>query len=235
MSIRPSFQSPLLAKSKTGSESICVPLDFTATAAITVDIAQELAQGKLAMAQSVYIDNADNSVACDLVLTGAPRPIRIRAQANSQGWYPLPWPVGSGQLVAKSNAGAVIDIIIANYPMPYLTWGPASGVLVTPPLTNSALNAVALGAGSNTQLVAGVGGQTIKLYRGIFNVDAPTILKWTSGAGGTVLFTATLTAGGSMTFSVSGVPWFNTAIANDLTLNSSAACNLFGGFGFVQS
>jgi hypothetical protein len=52
---------------------------------------------------------------------------------------------------------------------------------------------------------------------------------------GATLFSALLTAGGSVTFDVSGVPWFNTSDGNGLFLNASAACNIYGGFGYVQS
>lgn len=232
---RNSFQTPNLAQPDAGSQAIAVPLDFTLSPNIIVDITAEFLDGVIDFVQSVYIDNADNPAPVDLIFTGAPKNQRIRAQAFSQGWYPVSWPKGAGRLTAASSQGQVIQAIFANYAMPYLTWGPAPGVTVVPPLTNIPINVVPLGAGSNTPLVGGVALQTTKLYRGIFSVDAPTVLKWTSGAGGAVLFTAQLTAGGSVFFQPSGINWFVTAPGADLTLNSSAACNLYGGFGYVQS
>ena len=233
--MRNSFQTANLAQPNAGSQGISVPLDFTLSGNIAVDLTQEFMDGVLDFVQSVYIDNADNPAPVDLVFSGAPQAQRIRAQAFSEGWYPVSWPNGAGRLTAKTSQGQIVQTIFANYAMPYLTWGPAPGVTVVPALTNAALNAVALGAGSNTQLVAGIALETIKLYRGIFSVDSPTILKWTDGAGGTVLFTAQLTAGGSIFFQPSGINWFVTSPGNDLTLNSSGACNLYGGFGYVQS
>lgn len=233
--MRNSFQSANLAQPNAGSQAIAVPLDFTSTANIAVDLTQEFMDGVLDFVQSVYIDNADNPAPIDIIFNGAPVPQRVRAQAFSQGWYAVAWPVGAGRVVAKTSQGQVVQVIFANYAMPYVVWGPAPGVTVVPPLINPALNAVALGAGSNTQLVAGIALETIKLFRGIFSVDAPTILKWTDGPGGAVLFTAQLTAGGSIFFQPSGISWFVTSPGNDLTLNSSGACNLYGGFGYVQS
>ncbi len=185
----------------------------------------------------MWIDNADNSAPIDIFFGGLPvyGTQRIRAQAFSQGWYAVSWPLGMARITAQSQEGVHVDVIFANYAMPYVVYGPAAGVTVVPPLTNFALNVVAVGAGGNVQLVAGVALQTIRLYRGIFEVDAPTTLKWTDGPGGTVLFTAFLTTGGGVTFAPSGISWFATTAGNDLTLNSSAACNLYGGYGVQQN
>jgi hypothetical protein len=229
------FQTPNLAQPSEGSKAIAVSLDFSDGGIVVLDLTQEVLNGKLDFIQSVYIDNADNAANFDITFVGAPRSQRIRAQPYSQGWYPVSWPVGNARFTAQTSEGQTIELIFANYAMPYYQNGAVPGVLVVPNLTNLALDAVALGAGSDTQLVAGVIGQTVKLYRGIFSVDSPTVLKWTSGAGGTVLFTAQLTAGGSIAFQPSGIAWFLAASGDDLTLHSTAACNLYGGFGHVQS
>lgn len=230
-----SFQSPNLSQPFDGSRAIAVALDFTNVSSLALDLVSEMLDGKIENIQSIYIDNADNSAVLDLTLFGAPIPQRIRAQANSQGWYPISWPVNSARFRAQSNSGAIVNVIFANFAMPYLVWGPPSGITVVPALTNEALSALNFPGAGDAQLVPGVGGQTVKLYRGIFTVDAPTILTFTDGPGGAVLFAAMLTAGGSLSFQVSGVPWFNTSLGNDLTLNSSAPCNVYGGFGYVQS
>lgn len=230
-----SFQSSQLAQPSSGSRAVTMLLDFTAGSNIVVDLTQEMEVGKLEFIQSVWIDNADNASVCDLIFNGAPIPQRIRAQANTQGWYPVEMPVGAIRLTGASNSGSKINVIFANHAMPYIVYGPPSGITVVPPLTNKPLNALNFPGAGDQQLVAGVAGQTVKLYRGIFSVDQPTVLTFTDGPGGAVLFAAQLTAGGSVTFQVSGVPWFNNGIGHDLTLHSSAACNVYGGFGYVQS
>lgn len=231
-----SFQTPLLAQPTEGSKTIAYTLDFTAKSSVSIDLTADILMGQMAFIQSVYIDNADNSVPVDLTFLGGPTPnYRVRAQANSQGWYPVCWPVGATRLVGASNSGAKISVQFSNIAMPYLAWGPASGVLVTPPLVNNALAPLNFAGAGSQPLVAAVAGQTVKLYRGIFNVDQPAVLLFQDGNGGPTLFSATLTAGGSLTFQATGVPWFNTSLNNGLYLNSNAAVNVYGGFGYVQS
>ena len=229
-----SFQPPSLAQPLAGSMAIAQRLDFTASGRLNIDLSNEVIDGKLDFIQTIYIDNADNTAALDILFTGGPRPQRIRAQPYSQGFYAVTWPKGMARLTATTAQGIFVDVIYYNCPMPYVVWGPKDGALSVPSLTTKANNAVALGIG-NTQLVAGILGETIRLYLGSFSVNNPAVLKWTDGPGGTVLFTAQLTAGGSMFFSGSGVPWFATTPGNDLTLNSDSAVTLYGGFGYVQN
>lgn len=229
-----SFKTPNLAIPQA-SMAISSVLDFTAGTVVAVDLTAEYMDGKLDFIQSVFIDNADNSSVIDLTFTGGPNPQRIRAQANSQGWYPVSWPVGATRLSATTQGGIKVSVMFANFAMPYIAWGPASGVTVVPPLTNVALQPLNFAAPGSQQLVAGVAAQSVKLYRGIFSVDQPTVLKFQDGNGGATLFSAQLTAGGSLTFQASGINWFNTSAGNGLYLNSSAACNVYGGFGYVQS
>lgn len=231
---RNSFQTPNLAAPAQGSQGIAVNLDFTNAGTIAVDLTAEFLDGIIDFVQSVYIDNADNAAPCDLIFSGAPQTQRIRAQAFSQGWYPVSWPKGAGRMTATTSQGQIVKTIFANFAMPYVVWGPPAGVTVTPNLVNVGLNQ-AIGLGSNTNLVAGVVAETTKLYRGIFSVDQPTILQFLNGIGGAVLFAAQLTAGGSIAFQASGIPWFTTGANVALILNSSAACNLYGGYGYVQS
>ncbi|HEX2999854.1 MAG TPA: DUF1859 domain-containing protein [Armatimonadota bacterium] len=230
-----SFKTPNLALPVAGSMGISETLDFTAQTVLAIDLTAEYLDGKLDFIQSVFIDNADNSANCDLIFSGGPIPQRIRALPFSQGWYPVSWPIGAARLAATSQGGIKVNVIFANFAMPYDTWAPLNGTFAVPALVNKAVNGLNFPGAGNAQLVAGVAAQSVKLYRGIFSVDAPTILRWTDGPGGAVLFAAQLTAGGSVTFQGSGVNWFNTSAGNDLTLNSSAACNVYGGFGYVQS
>jgi hypothetical protein len=229
------YQTANLAQPEAGSMAISETLDFTAGTLLAIDLTQEYLQGKMDFIQSVFIDNADNSSVTDLIFSGGPIAQRIRAQANSQGWYPVSWPHGAARLTASTQGGVKVNVIFANFAMPYLAWGPVPGVTVVPPLTNVALNALNFAGPGNQQLVAGVALQSVRLYRGIFSVDNSTVLQWTDGPGGAVLFAANLTPGGSVTFQASGISWFNTSAGNALTLHSSLACNVYGGFGYVQS
>lgn len=230
-----SFQTANLALPTSGSIAISQALNFANATSIAVDLSNEQLLGKIDFIQSVFIDNADSTATLDLLFAGGPTVQRVRAQANSQGWYPVSWPRGEFRLTANSNSGLTINLIFANFAMPYIVWGPASGVTVVPPLVNTALLPLALAAGVPAQLVPAVAAQSVRLYRGIFNVDNPTILKFQDASGGNTLFSADLTAGGALTFQPSGIPWFNTSSGNGLYISSSANCNLYGGYGVTQS
>lgn len=218
-----------------GAQAAPFVLDFTNVTALDGDLQGSYQTGVFDFVQSVFIDNKDNSSTFSLVFPGAgPKGQTIQAQPNSQGYYPCSPVMGDGRFVASTSQGQLVPIIFYNIPMPYVTWGPVPGVLVVPALTNAALNLTPCIAGDN-QLVAGAPLKTVKLYRGMFSVANPTVLKFTDGPAGTLLFAAQLTAGGSLTFQASGVPWLTGTVGKDLTLNSSAAVNMYGGYGYVQS
>lgn len=227
---------PNMRVPKQGAQSLPIILDFTTLSALYGDLRPAFDSGEFDLVQSVFIDNSANSVSTTINFPGAgPKGQNVTAQPFSQGYYPVSPSVGDGRFTASSGGGVAVPIAFYNVPMPYVTWGPGTNAVVVPNLQNLPFDPLALGVG-NTQLVPGVGGQTTKLYRGIMSVDGGTILKFTDGPGGTVLFSAYLTAGGSLTFQASNVPWFNpTTAGNDLTLNSSAAVNLYGAIGYAQS
>lgn len=217
-----------------GTRAWSVDFDFSADGALQGDFQPLMASGDLDICQSVFIDNSQN--ASEFVLTIKGVGIfgqRIIAQPYSQGYYPLSFQIGVMRYLAETAQGIVIPCIFYNICMPYFVWGPTPGVFIVPPLTNLS---VAIAAPGDSVLVAGQLGKTIKLYRGIFNVDAATNLKFTDGAAGTNLFgLAYLAPGGGLTMQPSGIPWLTTSPGNDLVLNSSAAANIGGGFGYVQS
>lgn len=119
---RNSFQTTNLTQPAAGSVAIDVLLDFTIGPVLNLDITAEFLDGVIDFVQSVYIDNADNASPLDLVFHGAPVDYRIRVKANTQGWYPIAWPKGPGRFVASSAGVLKVNIIVANYAMPYLSW-----------------------------------------------------------------------------------------------------------------
>jgi hypothetical protein len=226
---RVAFKTPGNAVPEQGNRELPLTLDFSNIGMISDTLFNEQSSSQIDFIQSVYIDNSGNAGEFTITFNGMQT---IIAQPYTQGIYPV---IASGALsyIAKTPQGIKIPLIFSNMAKPFATWGPVPGVSVTPPLVNDAMDG-ALALGDNV-LVAAVAGQSVKLYRGIFSVDAPTILEFTDGPGGAVLFAALLTAGGSLTFQPSGIPWATTSVGNSLILNSSAAVNGYGGFGFVQS
>jgi hypothetical protein len=233
--MQPYYQAALLATPSKGSRVIPYHLDFTNVAVIQQDITEEILASEIDFIQSIYIDNSLNASTISFRFTGPlTQGYFITAQPFTQGWYPVCVPKGKITFAANTTQGIAIDIQLVNVAMPYFTWGPLPGVLVAPALANKAFKLLPCINGDN-QLVAGVLAQTVKFYRGIFSVDNPAVLSFTDGPGGALLFAASLTAGGSVAFQVSGVPWFVASAGNALILNTTAAVNLYGGIGYVQS
>lgn len=216
-----------------GAQALPILLDFTNSAALDGNMQSEFDGGEFDFAQSVFIDNSNNSSNLILTLPGiGQRGQAIVAAPYTQGYYPCSPPMGDPRFTAATSLGQQVPIIFYNIPIPYFVWGSNSG---GPGIVNLAFAPLIL-ANGNTQLVAGVAGTTTKLWRGMFEVDAPCILKFTDGPGGAVLWTADLSTLGSVTFNLGALPWFLTLTKGaDLTVNSSAAVNLYGGMGYQQS
>lgn len=214
-----------------GNRELPVSLDFTGGAVVNGDLSGEMQHSQIESIQSIFIDNSlsSSSFTIQFPITGQ----ILFVPSFKQAILPVIEP-GAIRYIAKSNSGLQIPVIFSNTMKTYCVWGPADGTLTVPPLTNPAFAPLALINGDNV-LVAGVAAKTIRMFRGVFNVGAATVLLFTDGPGGAVLFSAFLTAGGSLTFQPTGIPWFNTSPGNSLVLNSSAAVNLYGGYGYVQS
>jgi hypothetical protein len=237
MNMLSSFQSDNMALPLRGTQVLPVTLDFTAAGTIYEDFSWAKQNAIIDFVQSVYIDNADNPTTLDLIISGGSIPQRIRAQPFTQGYYAVTIPIGDAfRMKCITSGGQTINVMFYSCAMPYVTWGPVPGVLVTPALTNFLLDLEPCVAGDN-QLVAAVAAESVKLYRLILSVGAATVLKFydNPSAGGTELFAATLFAGGGLALQVSGVPWFNTGANHSLVLNSSNAVNIYGGYGVTQS
>jgi hypothetical protein len=115
--------------------------------------------------------------------------------------------------------------------------GPTGPGWEGPMISHQALECATLTAGDNT-LIPAVPGQVIQVYGISFTVSGATNLKFYSGASPTTPLTGTyqLTgAGASLTLQQGSNSWFDTASGSALVLNSSAAVNLGGVIGYVQS
>lgn len=227
--LRPAWRTAQESFPSIGNLELPVTLDFTNVATINDDLGPEMQQSRIPTIQSVYIDNSLNAASFILTINNFQN---ITAQPYTQGIYPV---MCNGMLryTALTTPGIKIPVIWSNTAKDLFVWGPVPGVTVVPPLTNTALDIEPSINGDNV-LVAAVALKRVNLYRGVFSVVNPALLKFTDGPGGTLLFAAQLTAGGSLTFQPSGIPWIQTSVGNALILNMSAAVNTFGGFGYQQ-
>ena len=101
----------------------------------------------------------------------------------------------------------------------------------TSDLTGLRINVAASG---DTALVAGVGGQTTRVYRMRLSVAGAVVVQIKDGA--TVLEVFNFpAAGGSVILDLSDRPYYRTAVAAALNINLSAAVQVDGRLEFVQS
>lgn len=235
--MRAILRSQFLTDPEEGRKAIPIVLDFTNIGVVTGDLEQEMTSGNFSNVQTVWVDNSLN--AAPLLLINQQFGTlghTVQVQAFEQGYFPFPCE-GPLYYVAQTAQGIKISIEFLNHAMPYVQWGPAAGVTVTPVLTNIPIELAAAAIGDNV-LVAGVLGQSIKVYRMLFVTAQPTNIKfWSNPAATAHALSGTLdfTAGGSMTIQPSGIPWFTTQAGESFNMNSSAAVNIGGVLGYVQS
>jgi len=78
-------------------------------------------------------------------------------------------------------------------------------------------------ASGDTTVVAGTAAQTVRIYRLVLSVSAPTNILFKDGASTTLAGPYYLQAGGTITLDDSGEPWFITSAGNGFVVNSSNA------------
>lgn len=96
-------------------------------------------------------------------------------------------------------------------------------------------NVINFSASGDNTIIAGVGGQTIRVHRLRFVAAAPTNITIKDGAGTVLEGPITMTAGGAMVLDLSGRPYYRTSVGNAFVINSSAAVQVGGRVEYVQS
>lgn len=218
-----------------GAKAGSFRFDFTDSANLDGDLSAIFRSGELDFVQSVYIDNSSNASNFVITFPGvAPNGYQITAQPYTQGFYPITCGIGDGRFSVNAPQASKIPVIFYNVPLPYFVWGPVPGVLVVPALTNHAVNFQPLAAAAN-QVVAGVVGQTIKVYRLFYTLGGGANLTLKDSAGNNFTGIMNSFAGGGASFQPSGIPWFSCADGADFVILSDAAVNLGGAIGYLQS
>jgi hypothetical protein len=102
--------------------------------------------------------------------------------------------------------------------------------------TSSRLSTTAINfsASGNTTLVPGVSGQTVRVFRLMFNVGGSTTIEISDGST-TFCGPLTFTATGGFILDFSGEPWFVSGISNGFVFNSSASVQVGGTVWYTQS
>lgn len=220
-----------------GTRALPYIFDFAATTSISDDLTKEMEQSLIQFVQTVFIDNSANSTEFTLTTYLAGVAIDIVAQPYSQGYYPVAADVGTLRFTGTQAEGTEVTVAFFNVPMPYVTWGPPSGIATVPSLTNIPISFQPLTAGDN-ELVAAVAGETIRLYRSTIVFAGATNITFYSGSsvGGTALTgPMTIYAGGAINFVATNQAQLVCASDAELNMYSSAAVNCGGVIGVTQS
>lgn len=158
-----SFKSSNLAQPSAGSESIGHTIPLNTGISVNVDLTHSKELGKLDFVQSVYIDNADNTARLDLTFHGAPNDYRISCPPESQGWFPVCWPIGAMRFTASSSGGVAVNIVLSNFAMPYLVWTVAEGAGASAPIPNSGQYNLAVTAEQTLTVPAGANSAVVSV------------------------------------------------------------------------
>lgn len=106
---------------KNGARCVPVPFDFTVESEWLFDYERMRQRDFLSFCQTIYIDNADNAVPCEIVIDQTRQ--RIIAPANSQGYYVVA--MSSIRFVIISEGGGLVSVLLFNVPIPGNVWSTA--------------------------------------------------------------------------------------------------------------
>lgn len=89
-------------------------------------------------------------------------------------------------------------------------------------------------SGDNT-IIAGIGGQTVRVFKLFFVCDAAVNVVLKDGAATALTGTMVMSAGGAIVLDFDGEPWCTTGIGNAFVINLSAAVGVRGRAYYRQS
>jgi hypothetical protein len=90
-------------------------------------------------------------------------------------------------------------------------------------------------AGGDITVVAGVSGQTVRVFRILLMASAATNITFKDGATALTGAIDLAAAGSGMILDFSGEPWFVTSAGNAFVINSSNAVQVSGKIDYIQS
>lgn len=105
----------------------------------------------------------------------------------------------------------------------------------TPTIANLTSAVVSVAASGDNTLVAGIGGQTIRIWKLLLVFNAAVNIIFKDGAATNLTGVMNMLANGSFVLDFDAEPWFLTAAANAFILNLSAAVQVSGRIYYTQS
>ena len=149
-----------------------------------------------------------------------------------------PDPVDEGDVGAARMRGATrvpyAELVDASGTPIGVGGNPVVTRLQTPAVAGLASAAInASGAGDNA-LVAGVAGQTVRIWKIFLVCSAAVSLKFKDGAGADLTPALAMLANASIVLDVDGEPWFVTGAGNGFVLNLGSAVQVSGRVYYTQ-
>jgi len=105
--------------SEMGPLAIPMLADLSAATSFDIDLSAWQEQKLIDFINGVYIDNADNGSAVDLICNGTNQ--KVICPANSQGYFTLMIP-NPPTFRAETAGGVVVPLIFYNIPMFPIVW-----------------------------------------------------------------------------------------------------------------
>lgn len=102
-----------------GPRTIPVLVNFDNGATQTIDISQLVAQKKISMVQSLYVDNSDNSASVSIAISGSGQTLVVPPE--SEAYFPVLAPVPC-VFTLESDSTSQIFVGLNNFPTPAFVW-----------------------------------------------------------------------------------------------------------------
>lgn len=103
-------------------KAIALQLDFQTNDEYSLNLMEQITQGKIEGIQACYYDNRANNQFVDLVCSDTGQAMRFRP--GWQGYRPLLWPEFPTQIMALSigSGNGIFSLILTNTPIQPLEW-----------------------------------------------------------------------------------------------------------------
>lgn len=178
--------------------------------------------------------------------TSAPTKIQIVGGKSNDGtpqYKEIPLGAGARSVIVEGFAGGTaVPISAASLPLPSgaaqdstLTGGTAKFGFAEPTTAGLTRASISVAASGDNTVIAGVGGQTIRVFRIFFVTAAAVNVTIKDGAGTSLTGAMSFLPNGGMVLDFTNEPWFVTSTANAFIINLSTAVQTSGAVYYTQS
>lgn len=178
--------------------------------------------------------------------TSAPTKIQVAGGKSNDGtpqYRELPLGAGGRSIIVEGFVGGTaVPISAASLPLPTgasqdstLTGGTAKFGFAEPTTAGLSRAAISISSSGDNTIIAGVGGQTIRIFRIFFVVSGAVSVTIKDGAGTSLTGAMAFLANGGLVLDFTNEPWFVTSTANAFIINLGTAVQTSGAVYYTQS